>query len=96
MTTPTFPLIQIHAALQSNEAFSGGAVTIGSQNQTEAVQFQFERFDPSNGHPLFQEAITIQGQDLLSNLSFTGTGQLALAETLDLSLPMPDFGHLWI
>ncbi len=96
MTTPTIPVIHIQAALQSTETFSGGHVTIGSQNQNEAVQFQFERFDPSNGHPLFQEAITVQGQDLLSNLDFTGNGSLALAEQLDISIPMPTFGHLWL
>jgi hypothetical protein len=91
----TTPAIQIHAALNSIETFSGGAVTIGSQNQSEAVQFQFEQFDPVTTHPLFQEAITIQGQDLLSNLNFTGAGSLGLAETLDISIPMPTLQHLW-
>jgi len=96
MTTPTIPLIQIHAALQSTETFTGGAVTLGSQNQTEAVQFQFEQFDPVTTHPLFQEALTVQGQDLLSNLTFTGAGSLGLAETLDISIPMPSLQHLWV
>jgi hypothetical protein len=96
MTTPVIPLIQIHAALQSTETFTGGAVTLGSQNQTETVQFQFNAFSPISGHPVFQEAVNIQGQDLLSNLNFTGAGSLGLAETLDLNLPMPDFSHLWI
>jgi hypothetical protein len=96
MTTPVIPLIAIHAALQSTETFSGGHVTLGSQNQTEAVQFQFNAFNPANGHPVFQEAITVQGQDLLSNLDFTGAGSLGLAETLDLALPMPSLAPLWL
>jgi hypothetical protein len=96
MTTPMIPVpvIHIQAALQSTETFSGGHVTIGSQNQSEAVQFQFQQFN-SEAQPLFQESITVQGQDLLSNLDFTGNGSLALAEQLDISIPMPTFGHLW-
>lgn len=96
MTTPIIPLIQIHAALQSTENFTGGHVTLASQNQTSAVQFQFEAFNPANGHPLFQEAITLQGGDLLTGLDFTGAGVLNLAETLDLNLPMPNLAPLWL